>query len=55
MEVTVSYSLILKQIYLVKVKNSKTKVYALGLGNIPKDFTYNNIKKKKKKKKEKQD
>ena len=33
------------------MKNSKTKVYALGLDNIPKDFAYNNIKKKKKKKK----
>ena len=31
------------------MKNSETKVYALGLDNIPKDFAYNNIKKKKKK------
>ena len=31
------------------MKNSKTKVYTLCLDNIPKDFTYNNMKKKKKK------
>ena len=34
------------KVYHFKAKNSKTKDYALCLGNILKDFTINNMKKK---------
>ena len=46
MKRTASYLLMLQKIYQFDAKkNSKTKNYALSLGNFSKDFTINNMKK----------
>ena len=44
MEATVSYYT--TKVYHFRAKISEIKYYALCLGNIPKDFTINNMKKK---------
>ena len=46
MEVSVSYLLMLKNIYQLKSKDSEIKPYPLCLGNISKYFAIDNMKKK---------
>ena len=46
MEETVSYLLMLKNIYQFKTKDSEIKDYTLCLGSIWKDLRVNNMKKK---------
>ena len=48
MEATVSCLLMLQKYISSKQKNSEIKVYVQCLGNVPKDFAINNMKKKKK-------
>ena len=50
MEATVSCLLMLQKYISSKQKNSEIKVYVQCLGNVPKDFAINNMKKKNKKK-----
>ena len=46
MEATVSYFLMLENIYQFIAKDSEIKPYPLRSGNISKDFTIDNMKKK---------